>query len=121
MTADELHGLCLAFPGAWEDFPFGEKTSVFKVASKMFALSQLRARPLEVSAKCSPEIAADLRATYPAVRAGYHLNKRHWNTITIDGSLPDATIAALIEDSFDLVVDGLPRSEREQLVGSKDR
>jgi predicted DNA-binding protein (MmcQ/YjbR family) len=121
VTPDELRSLCLAFPGAWEDFPFGEKTSVFKVAKKMFALSQLESRPLRVSAKCSPDIAADLRATYPAIQPGYHLNKRHWNTITLDGRVADALVTTLIEDSYDLVVAGLPRSEREPLAQSDDR
>jgi predicted DNA-binding protein (MmcQ/YjbR family) len=88
---------------------------------KMFALSQLESRLLQVSAKCSPEIAADLRATYLAIRPGYHLNKQPWNTITVDGSVADATVTTLIEDSYDLVVAGLPRSERERLAQSDDR
>ncbi len=117
MTGRDLKRRCLAFAGAVEEFPFNPETSVFKVAGKIFAISPLDASPLTVSLKCSPEIAADLRATYPAVRPGYHLNKRHWNTITLDGSLPDATIAALIEDSYDLVVAGLSRRERERLRG----
>jgi predicted DNA-binding protein (MmcQ/YjbR family) len=88
---------------------------VFKVAGKMFALSSLDARPLEVSVKCDPELAGDLRATYDAIRPGYHLNKRHWNTITLDGSIPDETLVQLLEDSYDLVVAGLPRAQREAL------
>ncbi len=102
-------------PGAAEEHPFGERTSVFKVAGKMFALSALGSEPLAVSLKCEPELAEQLRLTYPAIAPGYHLNKRHWNTVTIDGSLPDGTVAAMIEDSYDLVMEGLPRRTQEEL------
>jgi predicted DNA-binding protein (MmcQ/YjbR family) len=81
----------------------------------MFALSALDRTPLEVSVKCEPDLAVALRDSYPAIRPGYHLNKRHWNTITLDGSLPDQLVRDLIEDSYDLVVSGLPRRVREQL------
>ena len=115
MTAASLRKLCLAFPGAVEDFPFSPGTSVFKVGGKMFALSALSRTPLEVSLKCEPELAVGLRATYPAVRPGYHLNKTHWNTVTIDGSLPDQVLRDLVEDSYDLVVSGLPRRVQREL------
>jgi predicted DNA-binding protein (MmcQ/YjbR family) len=115
MRASELRGWCLAQVGAIEDFPFGAEHSVFKVAGKMFALSTLRRSPLEVSVKCEPELAVQLRATYTSIRPGYHLNKRHWNTIRLDGSLPDQLVRDLIEDSYDLVVAGLPKRAREQL------
>src|SRR3954451_7903137 len=104
MDATELRGWCLERAGAIEDFPFGPEHSVFKVAGKMFALSALDRAPLEVSVKCEPELAVDLRATYDAIRPGYHLNKRHWNTVTLDGSLPDQLVREFIEDSYDLVV-----------------
>lgn len=113
MTAAALRKWCLARPGATEEFPFGEGVSVFKVAEKMFALSALRSRPLQVSVKCEPEVAHRLRASYAAVVPGYHLNKRHWNTITLDGSLPDQLVRDMLEDSYDLVVAGLPRRARE--------
>ena len=116
MTADALRTSCLARPGAREEFPFGEQTSVFKVAGKMFALSALQSRPLRVSVKCEPDLAEGLRVTYPAIRPGYHLNKRHWVTITLDGSVPDETVFELVEDSYDLVVAGLPAKQRA-LVG----
>jgi predicted DNA-binding protein (MmcQ/YjbR family) len=93
---------------------------VFKVAGKMFALSALARVPLEVSAKCEPDLAVELRNTYPAVRPGYHLNKRHWNTVTLDGSLPDGLVRDLIEDSYDLVVSALPKRVREELGWSPD-
>ena len=115
MNADELRGWCLAQAGAIEDFPFGPQHSVFKVGGKMFALSALDRRPLEVSVKCEPELAVQLRDSYAAIRPGYHLNKRHWNTITLDGSLPDQLVRDLIEDSYDLVVSGLPKRTRVEL------
>jgi predicted DNA-binding protein (MmcQ/YjbR family) len=88
---------------------------VFKVAGKMFALSALERTPLEVSVKCEPDLAVALRRTYRAIRPGYHLNKRHWNTITLDGSLPDRLVCDMVEDSYDLVVSALPARLREQL------
>jgi predicted DNA-binding protein (MmcQ/YjbR family) len=115
MTPDSLRRQCLAMPGASETFPFGPETSVFKVAGKMFALSRLGAEPLTVSLKCEPDLAAHLRETYPAVQPGYHLNKRHWNTVTLDGSLPDEVVVELVEDSYDLVVEGLSVRERAKL------
>jgi predicted DNA-binding protein (MmcQ/YjbR family) len=118
MTPDELKAVCLALPKACEEFPFDETNSVFKVAGKVFAISRLDATPLRVSLKCDPELALGLRATYPAVTPGYHLNKRHWNTVVVDGSVPDALVAEMIEDSYDLVVAGLPRREREKLKWS---
>ena len=104
-------------PEATEEFPFSEGVSVFKVGGKMFALSRLDARPLEVSLKCEPDLAESLRMTYPAVRPGYHLNKRHWNTVTIDGTLDARMVFDMIEDSYDLVVDGLSRTARDRLRG----
>ena len=81
----------------------------------MFALSSLGGDPLEVSVKCDPELAERLRRAHAAVRPGYHLNKRHWNTITLDGSVPDRLVRDMVEDSYDLVVSALPRARREEL------
>ncbi len=114
MDARELKHRCLALPGAVEDFPFGDEVSAFKVGGKMFALCQLDARPLQLSLKCEPDLAAQLRAAHPAIAPGYHLNKRHWNTITLDGSLPDQMVADLLGDSYDLVVAALPRARRPE-------
>ena len=116
MDAAELRRWCLEQAGAVEDFPFGPEHSVFKVGGRMFALSALDRTPLEVSVKCEPELAVQLRASYAAIRPGYHLNKRHWNTITLDGSLSDQLVRDLIEDSYDLVVDALPKRVRERLA-----
>ena len=120
MSPAELRDHCLSFPGAEETFPFGPNTSVFKVAGKMFALSQLAADPLRVSLKCEPELAEALRGAHAAVLPGYHLNKRHWNTVVIDGSLPDEAIRDMVEDSYDLVVSKLPRTRRRALGWSGD-
>ena len=88
---------------------------MFKVAGKMFALSQLAQRPLRVSLKCEPVLAEQLREAHDAVLPGHHLNKRHWNTVIIDGSLPEQMIKDMIEDSYDLVVSKLPESRRRAL------
>jgi predicted DNA-binding protein (MmcQ/YjbR family) len=115
MDAAGLRGWCLEQTGAVEDFPFGPEHSVFKVEGKIFALSALERTPLEVSLKCEPDLAVALRDSYAAIRPGYHLNKRHWNTVTLDGSLPDQLVRDLIEDSYDLVVSALSKRQREQL------
>lgn len=114
MTPKELRDFCLSFNAAVEEFPFTPETSVFKVLGKMFALSALDAEPLKVNLKCEPEQAVRLRAEHEAVEPGWHMNKRHWNTVTV-GGLPDAVVRELVEDSYDLVVAGLPRAERLRL------
>lgn len=116
MTPEELRELCLSFNAAVEEFPFNPETSVFKVLGKMFALSALDARPLKVSLKCDPEDAVRLRGEHEGlIIPGYHLNKRHWNTVTAGAGLPDGLVRELVEDSYDLVVAGLPRTERLRL------
>ena len=112
MKPDGLRDHCLSFSGAEETFPFGPDTCVFKVAGKMFALSRLAATPLAVSLKCEPALAEALREAHSAVLPGYHLNKRHWNTVIINGSLPEQMIRDMIEDSYDLVVGKLPSARR---------
>ncbi|CAM5669074.1 MmcQ/YjbR family DNA-binding protein OS=Streptomyces cyaneofuscatus OX=66883 GN=G3I52_04810 PE=4 SV=1 [Streptomyces cyaneofuscatus] len=98
-----------------EEFPFGPETSVFKVLGKMFALTSLDARPLTVNLKCDPDEAIRLREEHPkAIVPGWHMNKRHWNTVTVSG-IPDKLLRELIEDSYDLVVAGLPKAERLKL------
>ncbi|MGW1808200.1 MmcQ/YjbR family DNA-binding protein [Streptomyces sp. NPDC002078] len=116
MTPQELRAFCLSFNVAVEDFPFGPETSVFKVRGKLFALTRLDARPLTVNLKCDPEDAVRLRTEHEGlIVPGYHMNKRHWNTVTVDGGLPARLVKELIEDSYDLVVAGLPRAERLRL------
>jgi predicted DNA-binding protein (MmcQ/YjbR family) len=115
MEAEGLRGHCLSFAGSEETFPFGPETSVFKVEGKMFALSRLDAEELRVSVKCEPRLAENLRAVHPEVTPGYHLDKRHWNTLIIGGGLGDAAVRDMIEDSYDLVVSKLSAAKRRAL------
>ncbi|MWA11042.1 MmcQ/YjbR family DNA-binding protein [Streptomyces sp. BA2] len=115
MTPQELRAFCLSFNDVAEEFPFGPEASVFKVAGKMFALSSLDATPLSVNLKCDPDMAVQLRAAHPEIVPGWHMNKRHWNTVTVDAELPDAMVRELVEDSYDLVVAGLPKAVRLRL------
>jgi predicted DNA-binding protein (MmcQ/YjbR family) len=115
MNAAELRDSCLSLLGSEEVFPFGPDTSVFKVAGKIFAISPLASQPLNVSVKCDPALAEELRGAHRAVTPGYHLNKRHWNTVTIDGSLPDEMVANMIEDSYDLILSSLSRVQQRRL------
>ncbi|WP_181802920.1 MmcQ/YjbR family DNA-binding protein [Streptomyces shenzhenensis] len=116
MTPDQLRAFCLSFNAAEEDFPFSPDISVFKVLGKMFALSWTAVKPLKVNLKCDPDDAVRLRTDHEGLIApGYHMNKRHWNTVTVDGGLSDRLVRELIEDSYDLVVAGLPRAERLRL------
>lgn len=114
MKPAQLREACLSRTGAEETFPFSEGVSVFKVAGKIFALSSLGQAPLRVSLKCEPELAEQLRESHPEIVAGYHLNKRHWNTVEIN-PLPEQMVLDMIEDSYDLVVAALPRVTREKL------
>ncbi|MGW7102276.1 MmcQ/YjbR family DNA-binding protein [Streptomyces sp. NPDC054838] len=114
MTPAELRAFCLGFNAAVEEFPFTPETSVFKVLGKVFALTALDAEPLKVNLKCEPEAAVRLRAEHEAIAPGWHMNKRHWNTVTV-GGLPDRLVRELVEDSYDLVVAGLPKAERLRL------
>jgi predicted DNA-binding protein (MmcQ/YjbR family) len=109
VTPATLRRLCLAQPGAAEEFPFGPETSVFKVGGKMFALAQLKRKPLQVSVKCDPELGEQLRGTYEEIEPGYHLNKRHWLTVTCGGSAGDELVRELVAGSYDLVAGTLRR------------
>ena len=103
MDQHELKSRCLALPGASEEFPFGDEVSVFKVGGKMFALAQLKREPLQVSVKCEPELGEQLRGTYEEIEPGYHLNKRHWLTVTCGGAADDKLVRELVAGSYDLV------------------
>ena len=103
MDQQELKSRCLGLPGASEEFPFGDEVSVFKVGGKMFALSALKGKPLKVSMKCEPELGEQLRGTYDEIEPGYHLNKRHWLTVTCGGAAPDELVRELVAGSYDLV------------------
>ncbi|MBO0810440.1 MAG: MmcQ/YjbR family DNA-binding protein [Microlunatus sp.] len=115
MNTDDLLALCGGLPGAAEDYPFGDEVAVFKVGGRMFALVPLGGDPPNVTLKCDPALALELRARHPAVRPGYHTNKRHWNTVDLDGSLDQADVEGMITHSYDLVVAALPRAVRSGL------
>ncbi|MBN9128920.1 MAG: MmcQ/YjbR family DNA-binding protein [Paenarthrobacter ureafaciens] len=125
MDVPRLREISLGFPGAFEDFPFGPELSVFKVRAavsggvrheaKMFALSAMDPGNWSVSLKCEPALAEQLRAAHPEITGAWHLNKRHWNGVRLDGGLPDDMIRDMVEDSYDLVVASLSRRQREQL------
>jgi predicted DNA-binding protein (MmcQ/YjbR family) len=102
-------------PGAVEDYPFGDDVAVFKVGGRVFALCSLSDQPGSVSLKCDPTLAEALRDRDRSVTPGYHLNKRHWNTIELDGSVPGDELAELVDHSWELVVAKLPRRERDAL------
>jgi len=115
MNIEELREYCLSKKGVSEGFPFDETTLVFKVMNKMFALTDIE-KPLSVNLKCDPETAIELRETYPTIQPGFHMSKTHWNTIYIDGSIDDKLILEWIDDSYDLIVKGLTKKLRDELL-----
>jgi predicted DNA-binding protein (MmcQ/YjbR family) len=102
-------------PGTQASYPFGEGALVFKVGGKMFALVLEETEPLAVNLKCNPDDALALRAVYKAITPAYHMNKRHWNTLDMDGSLPEDLVRELIDHSYDLIMRRLPASTREKI------
>ena len=116
MTRDEVFATCVNLPGAEETYPFGDGVAVIKVGGRMFALVPLFEEPGSVNLKCDPAQALELREMYPGIRPGYHQNKRHWNTVDLDGSGEDDVVRGLIANSYELVVAGLPRSIRAELA-----
>ena len=114
MNIESFRAYCLAKPGVTESFPFSEDALVFKVEGKMFALTNVDLFE-SINLKCDPEKAIDLRERYAAVIPGYHMNKKHWNTVKVDGSLSDALLKEWIDDSYNLVVAGLSKNRREAL------
>ena len=111
MNIEEFREYCIAKPGVTEEFPFDESTLVFKVMGKIFALTDL-VDEFSLNLKCDPERAIALREQYAAIQPGYHMNKAHWNTIKMDGSLSQKLILELIDHSYDLVVDKLPKGKK---------
>ena len=103
VTPDELKAWCLEMPLAEETFPFNPEASVFKIAGKVFAITRLSGEPLDVSVKCEPELGETLRETHESIVPGYHLNKRHWITVTLNADVDDALVRDLVRDSYDLV------------------
>ena len=116
MNIESFRDYCLRKKGVKESFPFDETTLVFKVFNKMFALTDLEGK-FSINLKCEPEKAIELRELHPSVVPGYHMNKRHWNTIRIDGSIEDELIYGWIDDSYDLVVASLSKKDKAVLLG----
>ena len=115
MNIEQFRNYCLSKKHVTESFPFDEVTLVFKVANKMFALSGLEHHPSTVNLKCDPEKAIELRAQYSDVIEGFHMSKKHWNTITIEGNLSNKLIEELIDHSYNLVVNGLTKKLQKEL------
>jgi predicted DNA-binding protein (MmcQ/YjbR family) len=112
MDLAEFREHCLTKPGATEGAPFGPDVLVFKVGGKMFALAALDAVPTTVNLKCDPDLALDLRDRYEQVRPGYHMNKKHWNTVEIEGGIPAVELCGMIDHSYELVIKNLPKAVR---------
>lgn len=115
MDLKPLRKHCAAKPGSYEDFPFDDVTMVIKTGGKMFGLIALEKNPLEISLKCNPYLAESLQKQYPAIRSGYHLNKKHWITILLDGSLAESKIYELIDLSYQLVFDKLTEQKKAEI------
>jgi len=115
MNIDSLQKYCLKKKRVTESFPFDKETLVFKVAEKMFCLVNLTP-PWSINLKCDPEKAIELREEYEEIIPGYHMSKKHWNTVDLHGTLKDSMIEELINDSYNLVVAGLPKRVRETLI-----
>ncbi|MFD2569312.1 MmcQ/YjbR family DNA-binding protein [Spirosoma soli] len=115
MNPETLREYCIAKPGVTESFPFDEVTLVFKVGNKIFALLDTEGRPTTINLKCDPERAVELREEYPVVKPGFHMNKKHWNTITLDGSVRFSEVQEWIDHSYELVRKSLPKAVQAQL------
>lgn len=116
MNIEELREYCLSRPEVTEDFPFDELTLVFKVCGKMFVLTTIDEHPLSINLKCEPELAIELREKYECVTPGYHMNKRLWNTIILNGEMKESEVKAWINHSYEEVVKKLPKTDRERLL-----
>jgi predicted DNA-binding protein (MmcQ/YjbR family) len=114
MTLDRIRSHCLKKKFVTEEFPFDEETWVFKVMGKMFLLTNINP-PLSINIKCEPETAIELRELYPAVTPGYHMNKKHWNTVEINGTVSPKLLFKWIDNSYDLVIQSLPKSKRVKI------
>jgi predicted DNA-binding protein (MmcQ/YjbR family) len=118
LDLEQFRNYCLSKKGVTEEFPFDNETLVYKVLGKMFALSNVHLFD-SVNLKCDPEKAAELRERYEAVQPGYHMNKKHWNTVAMDGTVPDPLIYQWIDHSYDLIVASLPLIKQKKLNSSK--
>lgn len=116
MNIETLQQYCLAKKGVSEETPFGPDNLVYKVGGKMFLLASLDTFPLRFNVKCNPELAVLLRDAYPAVLPGYHMSKKHWNTIVVDGTVGDDLLEQWIDASYELVVDSLPKKIKQEIL-----
>ena len=115
MNIEYIREYCLSKKGASEAFPFDESTLVFKVLDKMFALTGLDRLPTQINLKCDPEYALELRDQYGDITGGYHMSKKHWNTVIVEGDLEDQLILSLIDHSYDLVVSSFTKKKTAEL------
>lgn len=115
MELQEIKDYCLIKAGTAETYPFGPEPIVFKVLSKIFVLLSVKNNKISLSLKCDPFLAQNLRMQYLAVKPGYHLNKEHWNTVTIDGTIPESEIYWMIDHSYEMVVRSLSKAEKISL------
>ncbi|SEW23738.1 Predicted DNA-binding protein, MmcQ/YjbR family [Chitinophaga sp. YR573] len=115
MNIEQFQEYCISLPGVTEEFPFGEEILVYKVKGKVFALTNIDDFQ-SVNLKCDPENAVELRERYDGVKPGYHMNKKHWNTVEVHSNIPNKLLLQWIRDSYDLVVKSLPKKDRESLV-----
>ncbi len=115
MDLPDVIAHCLSLPGAEETTPFGPEALVYKVGDKMFAVTVPEDFPPRINLKCDPERAIELRDEHKAIKPGWHMNKRHWNTVVLDGSLPPQLVRELVEHSYQLVFDALPKKAKEGL------
>ena len=116
MDLAKFREYCLSKPEATEGTPFGPDVLVVKVSGKIFALASLDEVPARANLKCDPDLALELRDRYEQVTAGYHMNKKHWNTVEIESGIPDVELRKMIDHSYELVVKSLPRKAREKLL-----
>ena len=119
MDLAQFRGYCLSKPRATEGTPFGPDVLVFKVSDKMFALAALDEVPTTVNLQCDPDLALELRDRYEQVAPGYHMNKKHWNTVGIEGGIPDPELRKMIDHSYDLVTKGLPKPRAKVAARSR--
>ena len=115
MNLESFRKYCFAKLGVTEDFPFGEDTICMRVAGKIFAITSFSV-PLKVNLKCDPELAVELRERYEEVQPGYHMNKKHWNTVNFEGRISDKELKTMIDNSYNLIVDSLSKKQKEELA-----
>jgi predicted DNA-binding protein (MmcQ/YjbR family) len=115
MTTQELSNFALRLPDAYEDHPFGETPDIYRISGRIFAFVMQRNEQPEIAVKCEPNLAGLLRAQYSAVTPGYHLNKRHWNTVLVNSDVPDDEILEMIVHSYEQVLSKLPKASKSEL------